>query len=316
MVEMRAAPPDNQSFKWQISCSIWASMESLSIFIRVVEAGSFTAAARTFGSTPSAVSKSMARLEARLGVRLFQRSTRAFGLTAEGEAYFDRVAPLVRGIQEADVELRSDTPMTGPLRISMPADFGRLLLDAVTERFLPAHPGIRLEISLNDRRVDLIREGFDMALRVGRVADTGLIAKPLGILPMVLVASPDYVARRGVPATVAALEDHDHIRYILAGRPFPIQFLDAQFIPHTGVLDTDSGEALRIAARNGLGIAHILQASVEEDLAAGRLERLLPEISLTAVPVQLLHAYARAMPARARAMTSFLAGEIATYSSR
>lgn len=288
-------------------------MESLSIFVRVVEAGSFTAGARLIGANPSAVSKSMARLERRLGARLFRRSTRAFGLTPEGEAYFERVAPLVRGIEEAQEVLTPRSGASGRLRISMPADFGRFLVEALTTRFRQAHPGVRLDVSLSDAHVDLIREGYDAVLRVGHVADTGLITRPLGALPMVLVASPSYLARRGAPQAREALGEYDHVRYMLAGRPFPIRFADGEEVLPPGVFDTDSGEAMRIAARNGLGIAHLLRASVAEDLERGDLVPVLPDDPLPAAPVQALHAFARNPPARATALFQFLDTEMARW---
>ncbi len=285
-------------------------MDGLSTFIRVVEAGSFTAAARATGTTPSAISKSMARLETRLGMRLFQRSTRAFALTPEGATYFERVAPLVRGIEEAREDIGSAAEVTGHLRISMPADFGRLLVDALTGRFRERHPNLHLDLSLSDRHVDIIREGYDAAIRVGNVADTGLIARPLGLMPVILVASPDYLARKGNPKTIEEFREHAHIRYILAGRPLPISFQSGNLIPPEGLFDSDSGEAMRIAARNGLGIAQILRASVSDDLASGELVDVVPGEEVMAVPAQILHAFARIVPARVRVLFEFLDVEI------
>ncbi|MDF0489967.1 LysR family transcriptional regulator [Sphingomonas sp. H39-1-10] len=285
-------------------------MDHLSVFIRVVEAGSFTAAARITGTTPSSISKSMARLEARLGIRLFKRSTRAFGLTPEGAIYFERVAPLVRGIEEAGDEVSGPAAATGQLRISVPADFGRLLVNALTCRFLEENPGVRLDLSMSDRHVDVIREGYDGAVRVGYVADTGLIARPLGVLSLVLVASPQYLGRRGMPESISALGAHDHVRYMLAGRPFPIAFERGDFVPPTGPFDADSGEALRLAAVNGLGIVQILRASVHEELLAGRLVPVLADHALRPVPIQILHAFSRIVPLRVRALFDFLDLEI------
>lgn len=288
-------------------------MQSLSIFVRVVEAGSFTAGARLIGTTPSAVSKSMARLERRLGTRLFLRSTRAFGLTPEGEAYFERIAPLVHAVEEASEVLGPDVGAAGRLRIGIPADFGRFLVDALTTRFRSGYPRINLDVSMSDRHVDLIREGYDAVVRVGRVADSGLIARPLGSLSMALVAAPAYLAVRGLPDSIAALSQHDHIRYLLHGRPFPISFESGEQIVPDGVFDTDSGEAMRIAARNGLGITQLLRASVSEELAAGELVPVLADHPLPAVPVQILHAFARAVPARATALFGFLDTEMARW---
>lgn len=288
-------------------------MQSLSIFIRVVEAGSFTAGARQIGATPSAVSKSMARLEQRLGARLFQRSTRAFKLTPEGEAYFERVAPLVRALEEAGEALGAKLSVSGRLRVSMPADFGRLLVDALTTRFRSEHPDVQLDISMSDRHVDLIREGFDAAVRIGEVADSGLFSRPLGKLPMVLVASPGYLAEHGTPETVDALAGHAHVRYMLRGMPFPIIFENGARVTPDGAFGTDSGEAMRIAARNGLGIAQMLRASVAEELADGRLALVLPDHPLPSAPVQILHAFGRAAPARATALFRFLEAEMRRF---
>jgi DNA-binding transcriptional LysR family regulator len=195
----------------------------------------------------------------------------------------------------------------------MPADFGRFLVDALTTRFHCEHPALQLDISMSDRRVDLIREGYDAVIRIGRIADTELIARPLGLLPMVLVAAPSYLAARGSPASVAALQTHAHIRYMLGGRPFPIT-IDGADIPLTpGAFDADSGEAMRIAARNGLGIAQLLRASVAEELASGALTVVLPDHTLPPAPVQILHAFARTVPSRVDALFRFLDAEMARW---
>ncbi|WP_200959685.1 substrate binding domain-containing protein [Bosea sp. Root670] len=198
----------------------------------------------------------------------------------------------------------------GRLRISMPADFGRVLMEALTTRFSHSYPQLRLDVGLSDQPVELIREGFDAAIRVGHVDDTNLIAKPLGMLPMALVASPAYLASRGAPDTIASLSRHDHIRYLLRGRPFPISFANGERLVPQGVFDTDSGEAMRIAARNGLGIAQLLRASVMEDLAAGQLVSVLEKHPLPPVPVQVLHGFARAVPGRVSALFRFLDAEM------
>jgi DNA-binding transcriptional LysR family regulator len=291
-------------------------MQGLSAFVRVVEAGSFTGGARLLGTTPSAISKSIARLEQRLGVRLFHRSTRSFTLTAEGQDYFDRVAPLMRALEEASDTLRSEHEPAGRLRLSMPADLGRSLMQAITTRFLPQHPQIKFDVSLTDRHVDLIREGFDLAIRVGRVADTGLMSRSLGELPLVLVASPSYLSAQGHPQSIDDLRQHAHVRYMLAGRPFPITFADGTSLTPEGALDADSADALRIAALNGVGIAQILRPNVREELSAGALNVVLPELPMPSVPVQVLHAFGRGMPSRARVFLDFVAAIMHEWRSR
>jgi DNA-binding transcriptional LysR family regulator len=279
-------------------------------FASAVEAGSFSAAARTLGSSPSAVSKSVARLEQRFGVRLFQRSTRVLSLTQEGAAYYERIAPLLRALDEAGDVMRPAGTAEGVLRITAPSDLGRILLEPVIGRFLPRHPALKLEMSLADRHVDLIREGCDIAIRAGQVADSDLTARRLADLPLVLVASSGYLARRGTPGSVDALHSHAHVRYMLGGKAFPIRFADGTVLNPAGVFDTDNSVALRIAALGDLGIVQILRLFVQDDIDAGRLVPVLPSQPLPLVTISALHAFGRQVPARARLFIEFLAAEL------
>jgi DNA-binding transcriptional LysR family regulator len=283
----------------------------LPAFVRSVEAGSFTAAARALGTTPSAVSKSVARLEKRLGVTLFQRSTRAFVLTSEGQTYYERVAPLMRGLEEADEVLAAPATAVGTLRVSLPGDLGRTLLDPITRLFMARNPELVLDVSISDRHVDVIREGFDIAIRAGHVVDSGLHAHPMVGLPLVLVASPEYLRGCGTPASIADLSSHRHVRYRLNGRAMPIAFADGTTQAVAGAFDADSGDAMRVAAVNGAGIAQILKTTVQADIDAGRLQIVLPDERLTVVPVQALHAFGRSMPTRARLFIEFVARQLA-----
>lgn len=285
--------------------------QGLVAFVRAVEAGSFSAAARALNSSPSAVSKNVARLEAHFGVRLFRRSTRSLTLTSEGSDYFERVAPLLRALDEAGDLIRPSATALGVLRITAPADLGRALMHAVTREFLPVHRGLKLAVCLTDRHVEVIREGFDIAVRVGEAADSDLKARLLVRLPMVLAASPAYLAARGMPASRDALKAHDHVRYVLDGRPFPIRFADGSAWTPEGVLDADSGEALRVAALNGLGIVQMLRLALQDDFDQGRLVPVLPEVSLPKVPVRALHPFGRHPPLRVRLFIEFLAAQLA-----
>jgi DNA-binding transcriptional LysR family regulator len=281
-------------------------LHGLAAFVRSVEAGSFTGGARLLGTTPSAVSKSVARLEQRLGVRLFQRSTRAFTLSVEGQAYYERVAPLVKGLDEADEVLAKPATAVGKLRVSLPGDLGRALLVSVTSQLMAYHPGLALDVSISDRHVDLIREGFDLVLRAGEVADSGLHARQLISLPLVLVASPGYLATHGEPRTIADLAAHRHVRYRLGGHVFPITFADGGSLSPEGMFDADSGEAMRIAAVSGLGIAQLLSTTVQADIDAKRLRLVLADVPLRPVPIQVLHGFGRSIPARARIFMDFV----------
>lgn len=168
-------------------------------FVRTVDAGSFAGAARSIGASPSAVSKSVSRLEQRLGVRLLQRSTRTLSPTSEGAAYYEHVAPHLRAIEEADDIVQVPGNVRGVLRVTVPSTFGRPLISAWAGSFLERYPDIKLDLSVTDRRVDLIREGFDLAVRIGELEDTNLIGRSLGVLQYVLGASPEYLQRRGIP---------------------------------------------------------------------------------------------------------------------
>ncbi len=280
---------------------------ALIAFATTVEAGSFSAAGRILGSSPSAVSKAIARLEQRFGIRLFQRSTRVLSLTREGAAYYERIAPLLRALGDASEVMQPEATAKGRLRITAPGDLGRLLMEPIVSRFMPAHPELKLEMSLADRHVDLIREGFDLAIRAGRAADSELNVRQLVQLPLVLVASPAYLERHGMPRSIEDLSRHAHARYMLAGRAFPITFASGQVVEPAGVFDTDDGSALRTAALGGLGIIQILRLAVREDIASGRLVVLLPDAELPRVPVSVLHAFGRQAPVRARLFIDFLA---------
>ena len=281
-------------------------------FASAVEAGSFSGAARALGTSPSAVSKGVARLEQRFGVRLFQRSTRVLSVTQEGAAYYERIAPLLRALDEASDVMQPATTAQGILRVTAPGDLGRILLEPVVSLFLPLHPGLKLEMSLADRHVDLIREGYDIAIRAGRAADSDLSARHLADLPLVLVASPAYLARRGTPDSIDVLRGHAHVRYMLGGKPFPIRFADGAVLnPESGAFDTDNSVALRIAALSDLGVIQILRLFVQADIDAGRLVHVLPRQPLPLVSVSALHAFGRQVPARARLFIEFLAAELA-----
>lgn len=275
-------------------------------FVKTVQAGSFSAAARVLGLAPSAVSKNVARLEARLGVRLFQRSTRTLTLTHEGTAYFERIEPLLRALDEASDAVRSPMSPQGLLRVSLPTVIGRSLAQPITQRFVARYPELKLELSVTDRHVDLIREGCDVAVRIGPAADSELNARLLTEVPLVLVASPAYLAARGEPDSVAQLSRHAHVRYVHGGRPYPIRLPEGEVLVPDGVLDTDSGDVLRIAALSGVGIVQILRSAVHDDLERGELLQVLPQLALPLVPIHALHAYGRHTPTRARLFIDFL----------
>ena len=285
-------------------------------FVRTVDAGSFASAARLIGASPSAVSKSVARLEQRLGVRLLQRSTRTLSPTAEGAAYYERVAPHLRAIEEAEDIVQVPENVRGLLRVTAPTTFGRPLIAAWAHSFLKRYPDIKLDLSVTDRRVDLIRESFDIALRIGELQDTNLVGRSLGVLRYVLAASPQYLERRGTPKSVDDLKQHACLRYLLAGRPVPFTFADGTRIVPEGPFDTDDAQYLIEAAVEGAGITQFMRLAIEADLAAGRLRIVLPESPMFTTPVFVLHPFGRQLPLRARLFIDFLVEVIGSLSDR
>jgi DNA-binding transcriptional LysR family regulator len=270
----------------------------LAAFVRTIETGSFSDAARLLGASPSAVSKSVARLEARLGVRLIQRSTRT-------------LAPLIQALADAEQALRTPDDVSGLLRVAAPSDLGRTVFAGWAERFARAHPRLKLELGIADRQVDLIREGYDVAIRVGALLDNRLTARRLTTLQPVLVAAPAYLARRGQPAERADLAEHACLRYLTPAGPFPWTWADGSSLVPDGPFDTNDGVVLRQAALAGAGIAQLARIAVADDLAAGRLDIVLPHLPMPGLEVHALHAYGRQAPQRVRLFIAFLQQQFA-----
>jgi DNA-binding transcriptional LysR family regulator len=284
-------------------------------FVRTVEAGSFSAAARSLNTTPSAVSKSVGRLEKHIRARLFMRSTRALTLTPDGQAFFNRVAPLLKELDTSDDVIDAAAGVAGRLRISMPSELAGLLMEPLLSKFTKAHPQVHLDLGITDRPVDLIREDYDVVFRVGQTLQGDLMMRRLAELDMVLVASPAFVEACGNPATIDDLRDLPFARYTLGGRPQPVRFSNGVTISPRGSMDSDSGYGLHAAALQGMGIAHLLRCVVETDLRSGRLVRILPDEPLPALPFCALHAFARMVPVRVKLLCDFIAHEAKALSA-
>jgi DNA-binding transcriptional LysR family regulator len=286
--------------------SILEKTTGLAAFVRTVDAGSFSAASRMTGATQSAISKSVARLERRLGVRLFQRSTRTLSLTAEGQAYYERVAPLLRAIDDAEDVVQAASTARGTLRVSAPQEFGRMLIATWAGDFLDRYPEVKLELDITDRLVDIIRESYDVAIRMGRLRDSDLVSRRLTNLRWALVAAPRYAERHGLPNRVEELAAHSCLRYVTGGKPWPYAFSDGTSIVPASRFDTDDSGSIRQAAVAGAGIAYLLRVTVAEDIAAGRLVEVLPQLAMPTLQVFALHSFGRQLPLRARLFIDFL----------
>lgn len=288
----------------------------LETFCAVFETGSFTAAARRLGVTAAATSKSVLALEKRLGVRLFERTTRALRPTEAGESLHRRVAPALGEIHEAEEAVTSARhALRGAIRLDVPVTAGLHLLPEPLARFRQRHPEIDLTLTSADGYTDLVAEKVDVALRMDVLAPSGLVARPLGRTRLHTCASPAYLTRRGEPRRVEDLAAHDCIAYRSQsdGRVFPWRFRVGRTVrewtPPVGLCVNDGG-ANRALAIAGAGVIQDLGFSLVDDVRAGLLVPILPRTAAPALPVSLLHASGRHVPARVRALLDFLAQEI------
>ena len=265
-------------------------LDELAIFVAIVEAGSLIGASRRLRRSPPVVTRALRALEDRIAVRLVERTTRRLAPTEAGVALADRARALLAGYEELTAGA-SQAPVRGVLRITAPVQFGRRHVASIVSAFLNEHPQVRVELSLNDRNLDLIEEGLDLAVRIGPLADSTLVARTVGSVRRVVVASPEYLARRGSPRTPADLADHDTIFGMARSAAREWSFGPARrgsVVRLTPRLLVDDVETQLQAARAGRGIARPLSYQVIDELADGSLVRLLREFEPEAVPVQLV----------------------------
>jgi DNA-binding transcriptional LysR family regulator len=258
---------------------------AISAFAAVVEAGSFARAAQRRGLSTSSLSRLVADLEGHLGTRLLNRTTRRLSLTESGQAFYERAVQLIADLDEAEsVAARTAAAPRGTIRLTCSYAMGVQRLAPAIARFVAVYPQVRFDVSVSDRLVDLVEEGFDLAIRIGRVGAESLVARRLGDMRLVLAAAPDYLARHGAPQSIDELARHPLLTYAYATAPLVWRLIDAQGGEHAvavrsgGPLHANSGDVLTAAAVAGLGIVCEPDFIVEPDLAAGRLVRLLPEV--------------------------------------
>lgn len=286
-------------------------LNELVVFARVVETRSFTAAAQQLGLPKSTVSRKVAQLEERLGVRLLQRTTRKLNLTEVGQAYYERCARIVQDIAAAEqVVTEMQTTPRGLLRITAPVDLGSTYLGALIADFLTAYPEIQLELDLADRIIDLIEEGIDLGIRVGPLNESTLIARKLGAIQLRVCAAPSYLARRGTPETPAQLADHDTLLFAPSQRAIPWSLHGPGGVVEDatprGRLISNGVLALRDAARAGAGIALLPDFVMADDLAAGHLALILPAWSMTRSELFAVYPSTRNLSPKVRAFLEFV----------
>ena len=288
----------------------------MEVFVRVVESGGLSSAARALKLTPSAVSKLMSRLETRLGARLLNRSTRKLQLTPEGAGFYARSVQELADIAEAEREVLAGAAPRGRVRINSVVDIGRNLLLPLVPGFLEQHPEVTLDIVLTYQVVDLLDEQADVAIRVGNLRSSSLTARKLGESRAVVVASPEYLARRGVPTRLEDLAQHHQMDFTFTRSvrnwPFRLPSGEVVYMPGVGGLQLGDGESVRRLALAGGGLARLSVFSAAADIKAGRLVPVLEEfnpgdrLQLHAV---FLGAGGR-LPARVRALIDYLSANM------
>lgn len=249
----------------------------MEVFVRVVEEGSFSRAARSLSLTPSAVSKLIGRLEVRLGVRLLLRTTRAVTLTDEGEAYYRAAIPIMKALNDADLEAGGGMAR-GRLTISASLPFGSMYVTPAIPAFVERHPNVRIDLHLTDDVIDLLAQRTDIAIRTGNLPDSALVARRLGMSRMVVCASPAYLYRHGVPERPGDLARHDCLTFTFRPSPALWPFLvEGERVQQavSGSIQVNNGATLRQMATAGAGIARMGLFNAREEIGAGRLVPIL-----------------------------------------
>lgn len=286
---------------------------SIELFCLAAEEGSFTAAALSAGVTPAAVSRSVARLEERLGTRLFVRTTRSIRLTDGGRSYYEQCRQALTQLVEAEREVTGkQLDPSGTLRISLPTTYGHHRLLPLLPEFRRLYPKVQVEVHLSNRNIDFVAEGYDMAVRVRAQPDSTLIARPLEDARLVVVATPEYLARAGTPLTLDDLEQHDCIQFELPSSGRPITWLfnegnkEREMLTSGGYLCSDDVLAGVTLAKHGAGLFQTYRFIVERELAGGSLVEVLQPFSGRSRPFTLLYPHSRHMPLRLRAFVNFI----------
>jgi len=284
------------------------------VFSAVVDASSFVAAADSLGMSKAAVSRYVSELEQRLGVRLMHRTTRKLSLTPEGEVFLARCRDILASIEssEAEISTRSVTA-SGLLKVSVPVSFGIRHLAPLWSEFLSDHPQVTLDVQLADRVIDLVDEGFDLAVRIARLPDSSLISRQLASTRLVLCAAPSYLKRRGTPAHPSELAQHDVLGYSLMAMGDQWQFTGPEGPVSVKVrprMWTNNGDSCVAAALQGSGIQLQPTFLIDDELASGQLVEILPQFRSVELGIYAVYPSRKFVLPKVRAMVEFLANEL------
>ncbi|MDM0011632.1 LysR family transcriptional regulator [Variovorax sp. J22P168] len=289
-------------------------LDLLRIYARVATLSSFVRAAEQLGLTPARVTTGVQQLETQLGTRLLHRTTRSVRMTPDGEQFLQACQGLLADAEElASMFERTPTSLRGRLRVDMPNGIAQLAVIPRLPEFFAAHPQVALELSTTDRRVDLVHEGFDCVLRVGRLGDSELVARPLGTMALVNAASPAYLERCGVPKVLADLDRHWIVNYAqaLGVSPLGWEYHDGkrwQLRPMASLVTVTNTDAYKAACIAGLGLIQSPRLGLRDALADGRLVEVMPELPGEPMPVSLVYANRRHQPKRVLAFMDWVAG--------
>jgi DNA-binding transcriptional LysR family regulator len=287
-------------------------LDAMRMFMRVAELESFTRSAEQLGMPKATLSAAIRRLEEQLGTRLLHRTTRRVQLTTDGQLCYARSQELLADMEEFNGLFRQGGQLSGQLRVDMPSRMARHLVIPALPAFLAAHPDLQLMLSSTDRRVDLVREGFDCVVRVGALESSSLVARPLGHYRQINCASAAYLARHGTPQALADLAQHRLVHYGAGpgGREAGFEYLQADgsraVLAMAGTLTVSDSEAYLAAAQAGLGIIQMPRVGVEALLTSGELVMVLPQWQAPPLPIHALYAHRRQLSPRVRAFIHWL----------
>lgn len=291
---------------------------SIELFCLAVEMKSFTNAANAAGVTPAAVSRGVSRLEARLGVRLFVRTTRQIRLTEAGQGYYQSCRQALGQLAEAERELSGQqVAPSGVLRLSMPTTYGHYRILPLLPEFKARYPDIQLELHLSNRNIDFLEEGYDVAIRGRLPPESNFISRKIEDAELVLVATPDYLRRAGTPATLADLQRHECIQFELpsSGREIPWLFteqgVDKELLTQGSYRCAEDVLGGVTLAKSGAGLFQTYRYVVEDDLRAGRLVELLPQYGGRSRPFNLMYPHGRLLSLRVRTFIDFVMARLA-----
>lgn len=285
-------------------------LDGVAVFVGVINAGSFTAAARALGHSTSYVSKEISRLEERLGSRLLNRTTRTLSLTDAGRAYYERCSQIVIDAENAERSINQlqDKPR-GLLRINAPVSFGSQYLLDVLSQFMHRYPEVKLEVEFNDRLIDVVAEGYDVVIRVGEIKDSNLVARKFTSSRVVVVASPDYIKRKGCPEKAEDLTQHDYIAYSLLPTPAQLDFYK-DGVRSSVTVDPRAmcnSAAIEVAmAVQGIGITRLPLFTCEQEVANGELKIILEDYDKIKFDVYAVYPHRQYLTAKVRAFVDFV----------